>query len=180
MRRIILAVAALWLSAVLPAQAHTDAELSAWMAGWSQQMLEGETPILLAEWQDMVGRHPCRIALCQPQNAPLAARVRPPRSIAGVEQWRPLVERYWPADLVGWALKIMACESGGDPWADNPRSTARGLFQFLRSTWDRGPALALGLPSYDSGAPYNPEWNIAAAAWLYQNWGGESQWSCKA
>lgn len=79
-----------------------------------------------------------------------------------------------------WALKIIDCESQGNPWADNPYSTARGLFQFLRSTWDNGPAPALGLPSYDSGAPYNAEWNIQAAAWLYANWGGRSQWSCKA
>ena len=179
MRRIILAVAALWLLAVLPAQAHTDAELAVWLSDW-QDRADTLTVDLIGEWRDMAARHPCRITLCQPQNAPPAARIRPPGDVVGVEQWRPLVEAYWPAELVGWALKIMACESGGDPWADNPRSTARGLFQFLRSTWDRGPAPALGLPSYDSGAPYNPEWNIMAAAWLYQNWGGESQWSCKA
>lgn len=97
-----------------------------------------------------------------------------------VEQWRPLVVKYWPADRVSWALAIIECESGGAWWADNPYSTARGLFQFLRSTWNRGPAPALGLPSYDSGAPYNGEWNIQAAAWLFANWGGESQWQCKA
>jgi hypothetical protein len=93
--------------------------------------------------------------------------------------WKALVIKYWPAELVDWALAIIQCESGGDPWAKNPRSTAAGLFQFLRSTWDRGPAPALGLPAYWTGAPYVAEWNIQAAAWLYANWGGESQWSCK-
>lgn len=97
-----------------------------------------------------------------------------------IDQWTPLVIKYWPAELVPWARAIMKCESGGNEWAKNRRSTAAGLFQFLRSTWDRGPAPALGLPAYWTGAPYVAEWNIQAAAWLYANWGGESQWSCKA
>ena len=104
----------------------------------------------------------------------------PPAVSWGVEQWRSLVVAYWPPELVEWALRIMACESGGDPGARNPSSSAAGLFQFLRSTWDRGPAPALGLGSYDSGAVYDPALNVMAAAWLYANWGGASQWSCKA
>lgn len=104
---------------------------------------------------------------------------QPERNVPGAS-WGPLVAKYWPPELVPWALRIIECESRGDPWADNPTSTAAGLFQFLRSTWDNGPAPALGLPSYDSGAPYVPEWNIQAAAWLYENWGGASQWECKA
>ena len=117
-----------------------------------------------------------------PQPAPVAATPPPaPQAHAwGVEQWRPLVVAYWPPELVEWALRIMACESGGNPSARNPSSSAAGLFQFLRSTWDRGPAPALGLGSYDSGAVYDPTLNVMAAAWLYANWGGASQWSCKA
>lgn len=34
----------------------------------------------------------------------------------------------------GWG-PIISCESGGDPSAENPSSTASGLFQFLDSTW---------------------------------------------
>ena len=34
----------------------------------------------------------------------------------------------------GWDA-IIACESGGDPRAQNPRSSASGLFQFIDSTW---------------------------------------------
>lgn len=30
---------------------------------------------------------------------------------------------------------IIRCESGGNPHAQNPSSTASGLFQFLDSTW---------------------------------------------
>lgn len=92
-----------------------------------------------------------------------------------------LVAKYWPSELQAWAMRIIECETGGtfDPYSYNPSSGAAGLFQFLRSTWDNGPAPALGLPSYWTGAPYNAEWNIQAAAWLYANWGGTSQWSCK-
>lgn len=105
-----------------------------------------------------------------------------PGSVDPEAHYIALVAKYWPADLRDWAWKIIRCETGGtfDPKSYNESSGAAGLFQFLRSTWDRGPAPALGLPSYDSGAPYNPEWNIQAAAWLYANWGGTSQWSCRA
>lgn len=54
----------------------------------------------------------------------------------------------WPAaaavSAVNWD-PIIACESGGDPGAANPASTASGLYQFLDSTW-----VALG------GAAYSP------------------------
>lgn len=98
--------------------------------------------------------------------------------VSGRAVYVALVEKYWSPGLVPWALAIIECESGFNPWAKNPTSTAAGLFQFLKSTWDNGPAPALGLPSYSSGAVYNPEWNIQAAAWLYAHWGGRSQWSC--
>jgi LysM repeat protein len=38
------------------------------------------------------------------------------------------------ADGVNWDA-IIACESGGNPKAVNPSSTASGLFQFLDSSW---------------------------------------------
>src|SRR5690606_3074634 len=36
----------------------------------------------------------------------------------------------------GWD-PIIRCESGGNPRAQNPRSSASGLFQFIDSTWRR-------------------------------------------
>lgn len=38
------------------------------------------------------------------------------------------------APTVDWG-PIIACESGGNPTAHNPSSTASGLFQFLTSSW---------------------------------------------
>ncbi len=52
-----------------------------------------------------------------------------------VDRWRPLVEEHFPADEIDTALCIIRHESGGDPEADNPRSSATGLFQILAGTW---------------------------------------------
>lgn len=52
----------------------------------------------------------------------------PPPS--GVEGWRGLVAAHFPADAVDTMLRIMACESRGDPGARNP-SGATGLFQIM-------------------------------------------------
>lgn len=98
----------------------------------------------------------------------------PPRVISfpqGVEQWRTLVEAYFQPEDVAWAMRVMACESGGNPYAKNPRSTASGLFQFLRGWWSG----SWGYPAFD---PFDPEANVKAAAWLYYN-GGPQHWVCK-
>lgn len=96
---------------------------------------------------------------------------------AGVEQWRPLVQAYFPGDQVEKALAVMACESGGNPNADNPVSSAAGLFQFLKSTWDNMVPLSVTGGSYSSGQVYDPEANVRSAAWLLAA-AGWSQWSC--
>lgn len=92
------------------------------------------------------------------------------------EQWRPLVEAYWPADLVDDALAVLFCESRGDPDALNPASGAGGLFQFLPSTWESA-SVSAGWPDADV---FDPEANIAVAAWLYaaydEPW---AQWNCR-
>ena len=78
-------------------------------------------------------------------------------------------------DLVDHAMCVLAHESKGNPNAKNSRSTAAGLFQFLRSTWNSVPGSITG-GSYDSGRVYDPEANIAAAAWLQKN-AGWGQWT---
>lgn len=96
---------------------------------------------------------------------------------SNVEQWRGLVEAYFPAGEVEKAMAVMACESGGNPNADNPSSSAAGLFQFLKSTWDNMVPIEVTGGSYSSGQVYDPEANVRAAAWLLaaEGW---SQWSC--
>ncbi len=96
-------------------------------------------------------------------------------STGPVEQWRPLVERYFPPERVEEALSIIDCESNGDPDARNPRSNASGLFQFVDRTWDHSSEQA----GFRGASPFSPEANIAAAAWLvgYSLGVGDSAWA---
>ncbi len=91
-----------------------------------------------------------------------------------VERWRPVVDLYFPANRVDWGLRIIDCESGGDPIAKNPNSTASGLFQHLASLWDER-AVAAG---WEDADVFDPFANIAVAAWLLDN-GGSGHWVCK-
>ncbi len=88
---------------------------------------------------------------------------------ADVESWRPLVAAYFPADRVDEALKVIWCESRGDPSAKNPNSTASGLFQILRGWWSGDWSTAI--PAFD---PFDPEANVAAASIIA---GGTNYWS---
>ena len=81
---------------------------------------------------------------------------------AGVEPWRPLVQLYFPPELVEQALLVMRCESGGNPDAVHPESDATGLFQFLAGTWTFSSVNA-GFPG---SSRFDAEASVAAAAWL--------------
>lgn len=97
-----------------------------------------------------------------------------------VEQWRPLVEQFFPSTRVEEALVIIDCESNGDSDAVNPYSGAAGLFQFLPSTW----ATTAPKAGYAGASALDPEANIATAAWLanqyqalgYSYW---HAWNCR-
>jgi hypothetical protein len=97
-----------------------------------------------------------------------------------VERWRDLVSQYFPSNRVEEALKILQCESLGDPEAYNPFSGAAGLFQFLPSTW-ASTAPQAGFPDADA---FDPEANIGTAAWLANRYQALGQyywqpWSCR-
>jgi len=94
-----------------------------------------------------------------------------------VTQWRSLVEEHFGPSEGDRAMQILECESHGDPYAKNPRSSAAGLFQFLSGTWDHA-AGQLDLPSYAEGGPYDAAANIEAAAWLVFEGGGWGHWTC--
>ncbi|MDI6788486.1 MAG: transglycosylase SLT domain-containing protein [Planctomycetota bacterium] len=59
-------------------------------------------------------------------------------------------------------LTLAKCESNFDPKAKNPNSSASGLFQFVKKTWD-WTIKEMGQPTWDV---FNPEHNTAAAAFL--------------
>ena len=162
---------------ILPVSAHTRQELSAWQTDWEVQVALELTPELIDEYQDMARRHPCRITECR-HRAHTSLRIvgRPGVAVDGlpvnVERWRSLVAQYWLAADVDFALCLIALESGGDPNADNPRSSASGLMQHLASYWDERSAKA----GWTGASIWDPEANIAVGAWLYYT-GGAGHWT---
>lgn len=54
----------------------------------------------------------------------------------GCGGWRYLIAQFFPPGEHSRACRILLCESGGNPNARNPRSTATGLFQILGGTTD--------------------------------------------
>ena len=57
------------------------------------------------------------------------------RSNHPVRRWLPLVAKHFEPEDVDTAMCVIRYESGGDPNAKNPRSSARGLFQILGRLW---------------------------------------------
>lgn len=90
-----------------------------------------------------------------------------------VEAWRGLVATHFPAGDVDRALRVIACESAGDPGAANPRSSARGLFQHLGRFWPERSAKA----GVGGASILDPSANVAVAAWLVAEGGGWSHWN---
>lgn len=164
-------IAACFLAIAQPASAHTQDEYDQWVLEWSEQVLEDGalTRSALLELHDFNDRHPCQAAYCAPKLAIAPTESKVAYS-AGVEQWRGLVEAYFPGE-VERALRVMHCESRGDPNAKNPSSSARGLFQIMASIW----APHFGV-TYD--ALYDPDTNVRLAAQIrdIQGW---SAWVCK-
>lgn len=93
--------------------------------------------------------------------------------LAGAERWRSTVAEYFRPEDVDLAMAIMMCESGGDPDAANPVSSARGLFQHLGSAWPERAADA----GWGGADILDPESNIAVAAWLVYEGGGWGHWN---
>lgn len=107
-----------------------------------------------------------------------AARVLAPAPAPAprpVEEWRSLVSAYFAPEHVDLALRIISCESGGDPNAQNPSSGAAGLFQHIPRYWDARVANA-GMPG---ASIFDPIANVAASAYLAYT-GGWGHWSASA
>jgi soluble lytic murein transglycosylase-like protein len=75
-------------------------------------------------------------------------------------------------------LRILECESSGNPDAVNPTSQASGLMQHLPKYWDDRAARAGMPPEADI---FNPEHNIWTSAWLALEApeGGWQHWVCR-
>jgi hypothetical protein len=96
----------------------------------------------------------------------------PVLALKGVEQWRHIVEYFWPPWAVERMMRIMHCESKGDPNAKNPRSSATGLFQIMGFWQTKWPG------------DYTNPWTNGAVAyqiWLEADRYGDpfSPWVCR-
>jgi hypothetical protein len=137
--------------------------------GGGQRMSELARAVLMGALQD--GQRP-------PSGA---GYLMPQRTMPGapqgqsVEQWRPLVQKYFPAEAVENALKIMALESRGIPTAHNPGTNETpedswGLFQINARAHPQWAGLNLTDPETNirlaaelfTAAGYNPWYNAAA------------------
>jgi hypothetical protein len=94
----------------------------------------------------------------------------------GAEAWRSLASAYFGPDDVERALVVIACESNGDPDAKNPHSTASGLFQHLTRYWPQRAEAA----GFAGASVFDPEANVAVAAWLVYSGGGWNHWAASA
>lgn len=96
-----------------------------------------------------------------------------------VLRWKTLVERFFPSQFVEQALKIMQCESEGNPNAVNPIVTefgnAKGLFQHLEDLWESRSAQA----GFGGKSIFDPEANIGTAYWLFSQSNTWSHWACR-
>jgi soluble lytic murein transglycosylase-like protein len=168
------AAATLMISFAVPAQAHTEDELTTWLDSY-EQMRDYEIAEFLPseDWEavldSMRDRHPCSVVLDTPCPVTVRKHVDPVhRGMGGnVEQWRGLVEAYFGGEA-NHALAIVACESGGNTYAVNPSSGAAGLFQVMPFWWD-----------HYGGDRFDPETNtrVAKAIRDAQGWGA---WSCNS
>jgi hypothetical protein len=110
-----------------------------------------------------------------PVSAPRVLAPAPASAPRPVEEWRSLVSAYFAPENVDLALRIISCESGGDPNAQNRRSGAAGLFQHIPRYWEARTAAA-GLPG---ASIFDPIANVAVSAYLaYAD--GWSHWSASA
>ncbi len=160
-----------------PVAAHTSDELDAWSAAWEHRaMREGFTDALAAEYDDWASRHPRYFGRPVPHTHPSAKSAVVSTGLAlGVEQWRPLVAAFFRPGDVDRALRIMQCESGGNPNAANPSSSASGLMQHLKRYWATRSAAA----GFAGASIFDPTANVATAAWLRDQRGGWQHWTCR-
>ena len=159
----------------LPSLSHNGVEQEGWYAEWEERVMElgGLSIPLLAEYQEFANKHAQMITLTVSRVVSSSHETDTWIRTTGVEQWRGLVSAYFLTENVDRALRVMACESGGNPSAKNPRSTASGLYQFLKGWWSGAWG---GTGVFD---PFDPEANIRAAAWLSKGGADWSHWVCK-
>ena len=75
-----------------------------------------------------------------------------------------LIQKYFPQNAWGIAQKVMGAESSGRANAQNPTSSASGLFQIIKSTWESNSP-------YSWDKRFDPEANAHTASIIYSRRG---------
>ncbi len=95
-----------------------------------------------------------------------------------VERWRQSVRgalaQYGLEDEEDRFMRVLWCESRGDPDARNEESGASGLMQHLPRYWEERARLS----GFQGASPFDPIANIYASVWLLDT-GGWQHWECK-
>ena len=101
--------------------------------------------------------------------------------IDDVERWRATsleaLSLYGQEHQIERFLRVMQCESRGNPDAFNESSGASGLMQHLENYWPWRAKMA----GFEGASPFNPTANIFTSAWLLfeHTAGGWQHWECK-
>ena len=115
------------------------------------------TAMVAAQERSSVVEHP-------PPNRTVGGSNPSVPATSGVEQWRGLTESIFPSFAVETVLRIMQCESGGNPNATGAQGEM-GLLQ-VHPRWHRD-------------ASYDPEANLRAAYRISGGGVSFSAWSCR-
>ena len=200
MGRRILAATVITVSAltVSPAQAYLQPDIDweaieQWAYGYEYEMFENSAVVQwLQYWLGMeqdgiygpqTNRAHRQRAMERGITVPIHEYVVPDQDFGpAVEQWRSevvtAIARYGgPASDVSKFLRVMRCESGGDPDAYNEASGASGLMQHLSNYFPWRAKMA----GFEGASPFDPVANINTSAWLlYEHVaGGWQHWVCQ-
>lgn len=153
----------------MAAAACTPAQVTAFFAHQGQNIAADDASYVaqaLTRWDDE-------------QRALLAylAAVDANRSCSGPHDCAGLVQRAFDHMGVGWrggeAVRVMMCESGGNPRATN--GSHDGLFQQADAYWS-GRSAQYGQAGRSA---FDPWANAIVSAGMVRDTGGWSHWSCK-
>ena len=109
------------------------------------------------------------------ESAPCMQVMSEPAFSEDVERWRGIVAIFFKPSDIDQALRIIQCESQGDPLAKNPNSSATGLWQHLARYWGIRSNLA-GIKGADINDPVAS--TIVAAYLRYETSPGWHHWTC--